>query len=119
MTNTGTGWTDKRPDDNGIYWHWQEGTLPEVLFVHGGFVYDFGDQEPTSIGLFDGRGRWLGPIYASDAEQLAELRRAVREFLTIDPAKDVERWCEIEASLEQLVGINTNPLSRTEGDVNG
>lgn len=42
----------------------------------------------------------------SDAEQLIQLRKLVREFLTIDPAKDVARWCEIEQKLERLVGID-------------
>ena len=61
-------WTEDRPDENGIYWHRQPGALPEVLLVHSGFVYDFGDTEPTSIGFFDGRGEWFGPIHAPNNE---------------------------------------------------
>lgn len=98
-------------------WHWQEGTLPEVLLVHDGFVYDFGDREPTSIGLFDGRGRWLGPIYASDAEQLAELREAARRALTwteeLMLAKPLsEQGDAVTASLRAAL----NPSHSQEGD---
>lgn len=69
-------WLNERPDDNGTYWFKQPGMLPELLLVRDGSAYDFGDSEPTSIGFYDGRGEWLGPITAQQAEQFDALRKA-------------------------------------------
>lgn len=114
MANTEIGWTTERPDENGIYWHWQEGMLPEVLLVHGGFIYDFGDKEPTSIGLFDGRGKWLGPIYASDVEQLSELRKACEAALL---ALDQAMFHKLDATgdrAKRLIRAALNPSHSQE-----
>ena len=67
-------WTKERPDNNDIYWCRQSGMLPELLLVQDGFVYDFGDGERTSIGFYDDRGEWLGPITPEQAEQFDALR---------------------------------------------
>lgn len=74
-----SAWTDERPDENGAYWHRQQGTLPELLFVQDGLVFDFSDNEPTSIGFYEGRGEFRGPIFASDTEDVADLLRRLAE----------------------------------------
>lgn len=71
-------WSKERPDDDGAYWFKQPGGEPDLVLVRDGFVYDFGDDEPTSIGFYDGRGEWLGPITPEQAEQFDALRTAMR-----------------------------------------
>lgn len=102
------GWTDNLPDDNGVYW-WRlaPGLAPEVITLRDGFVYDFGDAEPTSVGFYQ-RGKWLGPLRPEDFQRLAALRKAAQlalKYIEADPVLDDDGLVVITALREARVPL--------------